>query len=312
MQFKRIDDFAIVETFLQHNFSAPTHWPDWNMAISKLFHSDFYYLGAFIDSELTGICPLHAEQKGPLNTLHSGKYNYIPNGGWIFSKPSTIDLQHIPKPALSMFHFATLPLIREFNVTYEQTASKKTLLIDLRPSAEDIWQNAVDSKRRNMIRKAEKNGLSLEIKDLRTDPDHFYGIYTENNERYKLPSLPQEFFTDIVGSKNIQLKILWAKKDNAYLSAVALMHDKNYAIYWLGLSNTNERHGQGDYIQWQAIKHAREAGCSLYDLSYIEKEKLPHIYRFKKGFSKSEASIVDFYSKSSGYRIVNKLKKILL
>ena len=28
-------DFSIIKDFLINNFSSPTHWPDWNLAIKK-------------------------------------------------------------------------------------------------------------------------------------------------------------------------------------------------------------------------------------------------------------------------------------
>lgn len=39
IKIKRLlkQDFQLVEQFLTNNFSSPTHWPDWNLVISKYF-----------------------------------------------------------------------------------------------------------------------------------------------------------------------------------------------------------------------------------------------------------------------------------
>ena len=43
MEIKREKNFNKIEKFLKNNFSAPTHWPDWNLIVSKFFNSEFLY-----------------------------------------------------------------------------------------------------------------------------------------------------------------------------------------------------------------------------------------------------------------------------
>ncbi|MGE5435593.1 MAG: hypothetical protein ACM3O3_00070, partial [Syntrophothermus sp.] len=59
IKIKSTNDYSIVEEFLNNNFSSPTHWPKWNILISKYFNTDFLYYLAFSGNELIGICPLH-------------------------------------------------------------------------------------------------------------------------------------------------------------------------------------------------------------------------------------------------------------
>ena len=90
MIIKKLTDFNLVEQFLTNTFSSPTHWPEWNILISELYKTKFYYLGAFENGKLIGICPIHEEIKGILKNLYSGQFHYIPNGGWIFNKKTYV------------------------------------------------------------------------------------------------------------------------------------------------------------------------------------------------------------------------------
>lgn len=54
MTIKKLTNFDLVENFLQNNFSLPTHWPEWNLLVSKIYGSNFYYLGAFHENILMG------------------------------------------------------------------------------------------------------------------------------------------------------------------------------------------------------------------------------------------------------------------
>ena len=194
--------------------------------------------------------------------------------------------------------------------THKQPKSKfLTLLIDLKKTEEEIWMKDVNSKRRNMIRKAEKSGLTVMINN--ESIDEFYSFYNAANSKHKLQCLPINFFYDLNEQKrHINIKYLWAIRKNEILGITVIIYDKNYALYWIGISVDNTPNlGQGELLQWEAIKLIKLNGCKYYDLCYIEKEKLPYIYKFKKGFSNSEIAIPLITKKTFSYKIINKIMK---
>ncbi len=164
MQIKRTVDFTEVETFLHNNLSSPTHWPDWNLIVSKHFSTTFFYFAAYEDNLLIGICPVHKAKYKSRNWIFSGQTKYIPYGGWIFSKP--IKLSSI-KYNLSLnegFCGYSLPNLPEFNASYSGVKIAqyhKTLVIDLQNDYEDIFKNSYVHRVRKNIRKAIKNNVSL-------------------------------------------------------------------------------------------------------------------------------------------------------
>jgi len=306
-------DFSKVVSFLKNNFSSPTHWPEWNILVSKYYHSKFYYYVEYEAGEIIGICPVHKVENGIFRNNFSGQFNFLPNGGWIFNNKHTFNLKTLPLSNLNAFVSFALPQLDEFNVNYnhKNTNNALTLIVDLTLNLDDIWKKDIHSKRRNMIRKAEKSNIVIEVDD-KTDLRTFYNNYVEANKLYDLKSLKFEFFEDLFkNTPNVNFDILWAKKDNEILSGVVVVYDKNYSIYWLGFSANNSKNlGQGDILQWEVIKRMKEYGCKYYDLCYIEKDRLPHIYKFKKGFSSTEVPIDVLIKKTFSYKFINKLQKI--
>jgi hypothetical protein len=312
MKIKKIfyNDFKIVEEFLLLNFSSPTHWPEWNLLVSKYYNADFYYFGLFEKRKLVGICPIHETKSGLRKILNSGQFHLIPNGGWLMNKEKEIDISNIPIPFNGRLECFALPAIKEFGATYLKTSKIfYTLLVDLKREEENIWLDCINSKRRNMIRKSLKMGVTLAKGADRFND--FYELYAESNTLLGFKGLPFDFFKELIkGSDNIHFVPFVAYQNDSPCSVIGLIHDKNYALYWLGATKHNSGNlGQGDLLQWEAIRHSKAHGCKYYDLCYIEKEKLPNIYEFKKGFSNTEVEVPFTTKKRIMFRILNKIQK---
>ena len=315
MKISKSTNFNQVEQFLSENFSSPTHWPEWNLIVSKHYSTDFFYLVATNGKTIQGICPMHCSSSKVLSQLFSGQFMYIPYGGWIIKDNLQIVKKFFPlkiKHALTTF---SLPIIKYFPDYSAKlnNSNFSTLIINLQNDEKWIWENSIDSKRRNMIRKAMKNQVLIE--EVTTQNyDFFYDFYAESNFRYGLKSLKKECLSDLFFStKTIGFLATFVRHEGRIISSNVLSHDKNYALYWLG-SNAKKTPnlGQGELLQWEAIKNAKRMGCTIYDLCYIEKELLPTIYEFKKGFSKNEVPVVSLSIRPFTYRIINKIVKCAL
>ena len=309
MKIEKLTDFDLAEEFLQNNFSSPTHWPEWNLLISQLYGSKFYYLAAYQKNSLMGLCPIHEEKKGILKNLFSGQYYYIPNGGWIFNEKKSLTTFH-KVSFFSSFQIFSLPEINEFGVLYNiKSKSFFTLIIDLRKDLNSIWTQDVNSKRRNMIRKAEKNNISIKMMP-EENIDDFYNHYLSFNTSHKLKSLPFDFFSKSKSFQKIKIDYFVALTNNTVSHYLLTVRDKNYSFYWAGINISGfENLGQSELLQWQAIQFLKEQKCSYYDLCYIEKERLPKIYEFKKGFSQTEVPITFFNSSGIGFKLYSKFLK---
>jgi hypothetical protein len=308
-------DFDDVSKFLKRNFSSPTHWKEWNLVISKYFKTDFFYYVYIEGKNIRGVCPVHKIKKEHNYRLISGPREYlIPYGGWIFDNITEVIPNFVKLQKNECFEIFSLPLLKDFNVKYSNLRILKnfeTALIDLTQSENDLWK-MINQKRRNMIRKAMKNDVvvSMVKKD---DLKEFYEFYTIANKEYSLKSIPINYFIDLVkNASDINIDIFVAKKDNQSLGYNVIVSDKNYSIYWLGIRSKNSvNNGFFDLLQWESIKKAKARNCSFYDLCYLEKDRLPNIYNFKKDYSQVKYDVLNVIDKSLLYRIINKIQKIL-
>lgn len=308
-ELKDEESFESVRLFLGNNFSSPTHWPEWNLAVSRHYNTRFRYLVAEQDGLVRGICPVHEVRGGMKTTFHSGQFHYIPYGGWITditAVPAKIDYR---LPVNSRFECFSLPRSGIFGM--EEPYSGRvfdTLVNDLSREEEEIWSSSIDSKRRNMIRKAERSGITVSSGEAVFSD--FNTLYRDSLNRNGMTGLPEEFLREMTGlTGDVRFVPFVAYSNGIPCGVLGLVYDKDYAIYWLGASSVNSPgQGQGELLQWEAIRFSRVMGCRYYDLCYIDREKLPHIYEFKKGFSKQEARILYFNRKSLLYRVLNKLQ----
>jgi hypothetical protein len=306
----RGEDFGEVTEFLLTVFSSPTHWPDLNQVVSRHYQTQFYYLTCYEGSDITGICPIHEVKTNRLKRLRSGQFHLIPHGGWIFGSPAVCNLNHLPfLPCNASFELFGLPELDDFGVSYTGAQRQlSTLVLDLRRSEDDIWQNVIHSKRRNMIRKARKSGVIIQSgENMLTD---FYALYLNTNQRNKLEAVPIGFFTDLLSkARHIEFLPMVAYHQDLPIGALGLLKDKDYAFYWLGAASQNQYNlGQGELLQWEAIMTAKQAGCRYYDLCYAEKERLPQIYSFKKDFSDRDVNVPYFSHRTMLYRILKHIQ----
>lgn len=317
INIKRIyeSSFDMVEKFLMENFSSPAHWKEWNLVVSKYFNTEFFYYSVVEGDKLIGICPVHKIKKKLNYRLISGPKEYsIPYGGWIFENKTKVTPEFFKIKKNENLEVFSLPLLNEFNAEYADAKIIKeyeTAVIDLKQSEKDIW-NSLNQKRRNMVRKAQKNNIEiLNIDEIGIDS--FYEFYVLTNKQYGLTNLSKDFFIELFKSaKNIRFDILIAKYNSKIIGFVVLVSDKTYSIYWLG-ARLEEAPNNGffDLLQWEMIKKAKSLGCKYYDLCYLEKDRLPNIYKFKSDYSNEKYKVLDVNYKSFIYSVINKFQKIM-
>lgn len=311
LKFKLEDNFSLAEKFLSENFSAPSHYPEWNLIVSKTVSSEFYYQFAYYKDKLVGICPVHILRRKILSDFYTGITNaLIPYGGWIFSDETAIDLALLPRKLLQSYNGFTLPSLAEFKVSYCNTdkyLERETTIVDLRKSIDTIWKEELDPKRTYKIRKAQRNEVTVNCSD-HFDLDEFYRIYRETYSQYNVTVLPKLYFEQFFSPRTyIKIKFFSAEKSGKPLSLLVVVADKCYAIYLFGFTFERKLNlGQGEILQWEAIKTAKAEGCVYYDLLYTDREKLVGIYEFKRDFSKKFYSFLCFSEKSYFYRAVRK------
>jgi hypothetical protein len=312
MRITLLHDLDKAAKFLQENFSSPTHWPDWNVIISRYHNTKFYYFAAYQNDELTGLCPVHEIKKRFTSQLSSGRVFYNPYGGWIFKRKTGFDILKTPVGLNQTLSGFTLPLLEEFNVTYEKNIPPDflTILIDLDKPYERIFEEEFESRVRGTIRKAVKNEVTVKIDK---DIDLFYHYFTESCDKRGQRKQARSFFTDLFErSGNIRFEISWTLFNEKPIGLDVICYDKNFSIgYWNYVFPDAPKLGQGTLIIADSIRRSQLYGCRYFDFCFAEKERLSAIYQFKKGFSKTEVPIIHFGKRPFTYRIINRAERFM-
>lgn len=306
-----------INQFIEENNGLIFHETKFNEIVSESFDTGLSYLVAYKNGELAGICPMHTIKKGFLKLTYSNPAIFeVPYGGWVFDKERITTQQLLDKTKPSFNEYLTYwsnIQIKEDSNEYDNLnfSSHQTAIIDLSPDEDTIWKDIINSKRRNMIRKALKSGVKIRLCGAEGF-ESYYPLMTDMHDKANLETKPVAYYENILYHyfAKKQAAIFLAEINSKVISGVILIGNKYIMHYWQGASRRDAPNlGQNELLQWEAIKWAKHNGGKYYDLCVVEQERLPHIARFKLGFSKN---IVPFYHLSRrpiSFRIISGLQK---
>ncbi len=165
--------------------------------------------------------------------------------------------------------------------------AENCLVLDLEKSEAEIKAN-FRKNTRNLISRAERDGVIIEKT---TDPiklDIFFKLYQETAKRDKFTphSGINEEFNEFV--KNNSILLFLGKHNNEYLAGSLVVFFGNQAVYHHS-GSIKSRVPVNYLLQWEIIKEAKKRGIKYYNLWGIAPENKPNhpwqgLTLFKKGF----------------------------
>lgn len=196
---------------------------------------------------------------------------------------------------------------RGWEYSADQIQFRNTVLVDLTPSEEAMLARMKQKTRYN-IRLAERKGVSLRVGSL-ADLPMLYKMYAETSVRDGFVIRDEGYYRTVwelfmrsnVGTlersqveafQRLNLPVcepLIAEVDNEPVAAIFVFYFAGRAYYVYGMSREKHREKMPNYLlQWEAMKRAKAAGCTVYDLwgapeVFDESDSLWGVYRFKEG-----------------------------
>ncbi len=169
-----------------------------------------------------------------------------------------------------------------------------TVFLDLRKD-EDRLLKKMKPKTRYNVRLALRKGVHVRRAGL-NDLDIWYELYRETCARNGIYTEDKEYFKPVLNttlddaSSTAKVEMLIAEIDNRALAAMFLGFSNKRATYLYGASSSKNRKHMATYaLQWEAIRRAKERGCTEYDMFGVSPYPDPShplygLYRFKIGF----------------------------
>jgi lipid II:glycine glycyltransferase (peptidoglycan interpeptide bridge formation enzyme) len=151
------------------------------------------------------------------------------------------------------------------------------------------------SKTRYNIRLAAKKGVAVSEGQI-GDMDAWYALYRETSRRDRIAIHAKSYYADLFreargyGGAAPRVMLLLARTEGELLAGNIVILWKKSAIYLTGASSGDKRNFMPTYaLQWEAMKAAKDAGCTAYDLYGVPPRPDPDhpmygLYQFKTGF----------------------------
>ena len=103
--------------------------------------------------------------------------------------------------------------------------------------------------------------------------DAFYALMQDTAQRNAFGVHERRYYAEFLATFGDQAALLFAEIEGRPVAGVITVSFGEEAIYMYGASSTKDRaHGAGFFIQFEAMRWAREQGCAVYDLWGIPAE----------------------------------------
>lgn len=186
---------------------------------------------------------------------------------------------------------------RRWLFSSDQIQFRNTVLIDLSPSEEELLVRMKQKTRYN-VRLAGKKGVTVRA-GTPADLSMLYKMYAETSVRDGFvirdetyyQTVWQTFMSNPPSSFRLHPSVepLIAEVDGQPSAAIFIFYFAGKAYYLYGMSREAQREKMPNYLlQWEAMRRAKAAGCTVYDLwgapdEFNASDTLWGVFRFKEG-----------------------------
>ena len=170
---------------------------------------------------------------------------------------------------------------------------KNTFFLNLRANENELLYRMRYNTRYN-IRRAFKKGVRVQECGM-DSLNEWYALYKETAKRNKMAIQGKDYFSALFRNhkkdrSGVDVKLMMADHKGEFLSAMFLVLSNKRAFYLFGASSNEKKHMRASYaLQWEAIRTAKCAGCSEYDMfgcapNLDRSHPLHGVHLYKKGF----------------------------
>lgn len=191
--------------------------------------------------------------------------------------------QRITKINYNCYDVKDIPYFDFSSIGTEQRKTKYNVaMIDLTQDQETLWAN-VHSKHRNVIRKAEKEGVTVKEEN---DINLFLDLLSQTYSRQDKDSPNHDFVKHHFGVlfQNNMASIYMAYHQGVPLVGALITHFGTFCDYSFGGSISNSL-GAGNLLHWHLINNLKERGYKYYSLGQVALEKDEANLKFSSGIS---------------------------
>jgi serine/alanine adding enzyme len=167
---------------------------------------------------------------------------------------------------------------------------RKTVLMDLAPDEEEIWSGEIHSKHRNVIRKAEREGLEFEVDEGFEHMGEFSALYLETMKRLGADEFyyfSEEHFSRFGNMMAANAFLGLIRHEGAIVSAAIFMHHGIYGHYHLAGSRADyQKLAPNNLLIYKVALHLKTLGARFFHLGGGSDSSPDNtLFKFKRRFS---------------------------
>lgn len=171
--------------------------------------------------------------------------------------------------------------------------------IDLSPSLDQLFRNCHKDSTQRKVRRAEREGLSIEENRPAENLDHFYRLLILTRRRHLLPPQPKKWFYNLIDTFGTALNIRIAFKDRQPIAAILTLRHRDVLTYKYGCSDPRFHNlGGMQLLFWTSIQQAKREGMSMFDLGRSDWDE-PGLITFKERLG-AQLSNLSYFRWSTG------------
>ena len=238
----------------------------WKRVITSVYRHPCPYLVARRSGRIAGVLPLSII-RSRLFGRSLTSLPFLDSAGIAADDQETCDqlvdraLRLAESEGLSYVEFRQhQPLAGPFRVdTY-----KSSYVLQLLGTSELQW-NAISGERRNRVRKATQNELTVEPADAERLHE-FYGAWSENMRDLGSPAHSVKWFQAVLAAFPDSARLLLVRKASAVVGgALLLRHGDTLSAPWISSRRSAFPFHPNDLLYWECLKLAIETHCGAFD-----------------------------------------------
>ncbi|MBZ0268212.1 FemAB family PEP-CTERM system-associated protein [bacterium] len=176
--------------------------------------------------------------------------------------------------------FCELRHVARLTDTLPAKDHKVSMSLPLTDDVDALWKG-VGSKVRNLVRKAEKSGLTVRPGVPERDLDPFYDVFVENMRDLGTPVYTPRFFREVFREFPGDLDLTVVEGEGAVAAAgICIRHGGFTEIHWAASRRDMLKRSPNMLLYWECISKAARDGLTEFCFGRSTEDSGP--YRFKK------------------------------
>jgi len=242
------------------------HASEWQGIFRDVFEHSSHYLTARRDNKVVGVLPL-VTFDSRLFGRFVASLPFLNYGGLLAddddARAALMRRARDIAAAFGASHIEMRHLERQVpELPFRQ--HKLQLTRGLPQTADELW-NLLDKKVRNLVRKAQKDGLTLEVGGANLVED-FYQVFARNMRDLGTPVYSQRLFAETVQRFPDAARVHVVRVGTRPVAAsITLRHSHTVLVPWASSLRDFRQHAPNMLLYWQMLQHSIETAAKRFD-----------------------------------------------